>query len=127
MAFINALGPYQTLVDDISVCTIVLEKTPSFNDLAQSLECRGTLYTKSKSKIFFSKIMGLMPTPMLSTCRGNITKSLPANLIFTSTPSILRWVLLPVMRFCHMILRFATWCLPSRGLLMSLLPFRWME
>ena len=40
LAFINALGPYQTVVDDISVCTIVLEKTPSFNDLTQSLECK---------------------------------------------------------------------------------------
>ena len=40
LAFINALGPYQTLVDDISVCTIVLEKTPTFNDLTQSLECK---------------------------------------------------------------------------------------
>ena len=39
LAFINALGPYQTVVDDISVCTIVLEKTPTYHDLTQSLEC----------------------------------------------------------------------------------------
>ena len=30
--------PYQTVVDDISVRTIVLEKTPSFHDLTKSME-----------------------------------------------------------------------------------------
>ena len=45
LAFINALGPYQTVVDDLSVCTIVLEKNPTFNDLTQSLECQYKLGT----------------------------------------------------------------------------------
>ena len=40
LAFVNALGPYQTVVDDISVCTIVLEENPTFNDLTNSLECK---------------------------------------------------------------------------------------
>ena len=44
LAFINALGPYQTVVDDISVCTIVLEKTPTFNDLTQILECMTNIH-----------------------------------------------------------------------------------
>ena len=39
LAFVNALGPYQTVVDDISVCTIVMEENPTFNDLTNSLEC----------------------------------------------------------------------------------------
>ena len=40
LAFVNALGPYQTVVDDISVCTIVLEENPTNNDLTNSLECK---------------------------------------------------------------------------------------
>merc|ERR1719206_1706395 len=41
LAFVNALGPYQTVVDDISVCTIVLEENPTNNDLTNSLEYYG--------------------------------------------------------------------------------------
>ena len=54
LAFINALGPYQTLVDDISVCTIVLEKTPTFNDLTQSLECKK--YDNDTCNILLSRL-----------------------------------------------------------------------
>ena len=40
LAFINALGPYQTVVDDLSVCTIVLEDQPSYDDMIESNECK---------------------------------------------------------------------------------------
>ena len=41
LAFIDALGPYQTKVDDLSVATIVLERSPRSDDLSQSLEYYG--------------------------------------------------------------------------------------
>ena len=39
LAFKNALGPYQTVVDDLSICTINQEEKPTFKDLTQSNEC----------------------------------------------------------------------------------------
>ena len=40
LAFKNALGPYQTVIDDLSVCTITLEKEPTFQDFSASNECK---------------------------------------------------------------------------------------
>ena len=53
LAFVNALGPYQTVVDDISVCTIVLEENPTFNDLTNSLECK---YKDCKRTIWIKRV-----------------------------------------------------------------------
>ena len=40
LAFKNALGPYQTVVDDLSICTVNQEEKPTFKDLTQSNECK---------------------------------------------------------------------------------------
>jgi len=41
LAFTNALGPFQTVVDELSVATIVLENNPWHDDISQSLEYYG--------------------------------------------------------------------------------------
>jgi len=41
LAFTNALGPFQTVVDELSVATIVLESNPWHDDISQSLEYYG--------------------------------------------------------------------------------------
>ena len=33
-------GPYQTVVDDLNVCTIILENPPTFDDYFKSIECK---------------------------------------------------------------------------------------
>ena len=60
LAFKNALGPFQTVVDDLSVCTIRLEKTPSFDDMTQSNECKMTNTYLFVMISLFHKIMALM-------------------------------------------------------------------
>jgi len=41
LAFTNALGPFQTVVDELSVCTINLENDPTYEDLSSSNEYYG--------------------------------------------------------------------------------------
>ena len=40
LQFLNALGPYQTIVDDLNVCTILYEKAPTYDDITESVECK---------------------------------------------------------------------------------------
>ena len=40
LQFTNALGPYQTSVDELSVATINLENPPTYDDIASSNECK---------------------------------------------------------------------------------------
>ena len=40
LKFLNALGPYQTVIDDLNVCTIILEHPPTFDDYSKSVECK---------------------------------------------------------------------------------------
>ena len=40
LQFTNALGPFQTSVDELSVATINLEKPPTYDDIASSNECK---------------------------------------------------------------------------------------
>ena len=34
------LGPYQTVIDELNVCTIILENPPTYDDYRQSVECK---------------------------------------------------------------------------------------
>ncbi|XP_023348145.1 uncharacterized protein LOC111716869 [Eurytemora carolleeae] len=58
LAFLNALGPFQTVVDDLSVCTIVLEKAPTFDDKTDSWECK-YIYTTVKLVFLFETIVSI--------------------------------------------------------------------
>lgn len=40
LQFLNALGPFQTIVDDLNVCTILYEEQPTYDDITESVECR---------------------------------------------------------------------------------------
>ena len=39
LQFLNALGPFQTIVDDLNVCTILYESEPTYDDITESVEC----------------------------------------------------------------------------------------
>ena len=39
LAFSLIAGPYQTVVDDLNTCTIILENPPTFDDYFKSIEC----------------------------------------------------------------------------------------
>ena len=45
LQFLNALGPFQTIVDDLNVCTILYESEPTYDDITESVECRKYLYS----------------------------------------------------------------------------------
>ena len=40
LQFLNALGPFQTIVDDLNVCTILYESEPTYDDITESVECK---------------------------------------------------------------------------------------
>ena len=45
LEFTNALGPFQTTVDDLSTGTINLETEPTYDDITSSNECKLNTYS----------------------------------------------------------------------------------
>ena len=40
LIFLLIVGPYQTVIDELNVCTIILENPPTYDDYRQSVECK---------------------------------------------------------------------------------------